>query len=368
MNFDDHAMQTRGKAVLNKKRAWVGLDGFIDKLVSVVKRREGQGNQFEAYPTLTELGQRICEASGCNLNLELFPKCEKIGGNGPLLAGVLLAMGVKVRYVGTLGIPIHPLFEAFAKKTQAISLGTPGMTQALECHDGKLLLGYTYPMDAVNYESLLRQKSAKYWMDDFSKSDLIAFQNWTMLYGMTHLLQTIAEEWLPYLSPNDHRIWFFDLADPSKRTREDLQKLLQILPRFGGKGEVYLALNRNEAKMVGDIMGIPCCSEIEKDRMDFQRWLFTLKEKLNIDCIVYHCYVGAMAVYRDEATFVSAFRAKQLQCLTGSGDHFNGGFLCGRLMHFDLEQSLLWGHSTAVLYIETGYVPSYENIQKYLSR
>jgi hypothetical protein len=361
-------MQTRWATVLSKKRAWVGLDGFIDKLVSVVKRREGQGNQFEAYPTLTELGQRICEASGCNLNLELFPKCEKMGGNGPLLASVLLTMGVNVRYVGTLGNPIHPLFKAFAKKTQAISLGTPGMTQALECHDGKLLLGYTSPMDAVNYESLLRQKSAKYWMDEFSKSDLIAFQNWTMLYGMTHLLQTIADAWLPHLSTNDHRIWFFDLADPSKRTHEDLQKLLQILPRFGGKGKVYLALNRNEARIVGETIGSPCNSEIEEDRMDFQRWLFTLKEQLNIDCVVYHCHAGAVAVYRDEVTFVPVLPIKRLQCLTGSGDHFNGGFLCGRLMNFDLEQSLLWGHSTAVFYIETGCVPSCESIQKYLSR
>ncbi|MDR2396347.1 MAG: PfkB family carbohydrate kinase [Puniceicoccales bacterium] len=359
---------SRWETVLNKKRAWVGLDGFIDKLVSVVKRREGQGNQFEAYPTLTELGQCICEASGCNLNLELFPKCEKIGGNGPLLTGVLLAMGVNVHYVGTLGNPIHPLFETFAKKTRAISLGAPGMTQALECHDGKLLLGYTYPMDAVNYESLLRQKGAKHWMDEFSKSDLIAFQNWTMLYGMTHLLQTISDEWLPHLSPNDYRIWFFDLADPSKRTREDLQKLLQILPRFGYKGKVYLALNRSEAKIVGETIGIPCRSEIEGDRMDFQRWLFTLKEKLNVDCIVYHCHVGAVAVNQDETTFVPAFRAKQLRYLTGSGDHFNGGFLCGRLMNFDFEQSLLLGHSIAVLYIETGYMPSCENIQKYLSR
>ncbi|MDR0647349.1 MAG: PfkB family carbohydrate kinase [Puniceicoccales bacterium] len=368
MNVDNCAIQSRQETVLNAKRAWVGLDGFIDKLVSVVKRREGQGNQFEAYATLTELGQRICEASGCNLNLELFPKCEKIGGNGPLLAGVLLAMGVNVRYVGTLGNPIHPLFETFASKTQAISLGPPGMTQALECHDGKLLLGYTYPMDAVNYENLLRQKSEKYWMDEFSKSDLIAFQNWTMLYGMTRLLQTISDEWLPHLSPNDHRIWFFDLADPSKRTREDLQKVLQILPRFGCKGKVYLALNRSEARIVGQTIGAPCRSEIEEDRMGFQRWLLTVKEKLNIDYIVYHCHVGAIAVHRDETTFVPAFQAKQLQCLTGSGDHFNGGFLCGRLMNFDLEQSLLWGHSTAVLYIETGCVPSYENIHKYLSR
>ena len=45
---------------------------------------------------------------------------------------------LSVRYVGALGNPsIHPVFEDFAEKTNAISLTEPGITTALEFKDGK---------------------------------------------------------------------------------------------------------------------------------------------------------------------------------------------------------------------------------------
>ena len=43
-----------------------------------------------------------------------------------------LSLGLGVRYVGALGKPsIHPVFEEFAQKTDAISLTEPGITTAL---------------------------------------------------------------------------------------------------------------------------------------------------------------------------------------------------------------------------------------------
>ena len=51
-----------------------------------------------------------------------------------------------------------------------------------------------------------------------------------------------------------------------------------------------------------------------------------------------------------------------MSCLTGSGDHFNGGFLSGVLMHLSLAQCLQLGHITSVLYIEKGHTPSKEQV------
>ena len=120
----------------------VGLDGFVDKIVTPVDKRHGMGEQFEAVETIADLGSRISAAAGKSANLELFPRFEKLGGNGPIMANALLSLGLGVKYVGALGKPsIHPVFEEFAQKTEAISLTEPGITTALEFKDGKIMLG-----------------------------------------------------------------------------------------------------------------------------------------------------------------------------------------------------------------------------------
>ena len=98
---------------LRGDRAWVGLDGFVDKIISPVQERFGIGNQFAPYTKLSDFGEKIKGASGSNLNVELYTKTEKMGGNGPLLASVLANLGVCVEYVGALGLPIHPVFKDF---------------------------------------------------------------------------------------------------------------------------------------------------------------------------------------------------------------------------------------------------------------
>ena len=60
----------------------VGLDGFVDKIVTPVDKRHGMGEQFDAIETIADLGSRISAAAGKSANLELFPRFEKLGGNG----------------------------------------------------------------------------------------------------------------------------------------------------------------------------------------------------------------------------------------------------------------------------------------------
>ena len=67
------------------------------------------------------------------------------------MANAMLSLGLGVRYVGALGRPVvHPVFEEFARKTQAISLAEPGITTALEFKDGKLMLGNTRSLEEID--------------------------------------------------------------------------------------------------------------------------------------------------------------------------------------------------------------------------
>ena len=111
---------------LASRKAVVGLDGFVDKIVAPVDKRHGLGDQYEPVETISEMGAKISAAAGKSANIELFPRFEKLGGNGPIMANAMLALGMEVRYIGALGSPsVNPVFEEFANQTKAISLCEP---------------------------------------------------------------------------------------------------------------------------------------------------------------------------------------------------------------------------------------------------
>lgn len=350
---------------LTYRRAWVGLDGFVDKIIYPVQERFGVGNNFTPFLKLLDFGEKIKQASTSNLNIELYTKTEKMGGNGPLLANTLAHLGVQVDYVGTLGIPTHSIFNDFVEKTHAISIGQPGESQALEFKDGKLILGNTQSLDNITYEQITRYIPENVLVNAYDKAELICFQNWTMIMHLTKILQKILTNIWEKLKANDQRICFFDLADPAKRSPQDVKALLKLLPKFKSKAKVFLGINRSEALYIAQLMRRPTPNTPDS----YTKCLQELRKTLAIDGVIMHCRDGAWASVGGETAFAPPQKAKQLTCLTGSGDHFNGGMLCGFLMHLSLEQCLVLGHITSVLYIETGKTPNltairslYENI------
>ena len=50
---------------------------------------------------------------------------------------------------------------------------------------------------------------------------------------------------------------FFDLADPEKRTREDITRAMQLIGRFSAHFDVIVGLNEKEAGEVAHALGLP---------------------------------------------------------------------------------------------------------------
>ena len=62
------------------KNTVVGLDGFVDKIVTPVDKRHGLEENFDPIETIAAFGSRISDAAGKSANIELFPRFEKLGG------------------------------------------------------------------------------------------------------------------------------------------------------------------------------------------------------------------------------------------------------------------------------------------------
>ena len=338
------------------KNAVVGLDGFVDKIVTPVDKRHGLEDNFDPIETIGDLGSRISAAAGKSANIELYPRFDKLGGNGPIMANALLSLGLGVRYVGALGRPvIDPVFEEFAKKTDAVSLADPGITTAAEFKDGKLMFGNMRSLGEIDYDRILQVCGEGAFIDMIAKADVISVVNWTMIPKMTSILIGIVERIMPNLPPRDTRNFFFDLTDPAKRSTEDIREVLQVISRFQAHAEVTLGLNFNEALQVSETLGL---GKGERNEESLCRMATEIRRELEIACVVVHPVKSAAAATKDGSWWTEGPFTENPKITTGAGDHFNAGFSSARLCGFSPLASLALATCTSGHYVRTAQSPT----------
>ena len=334
----------------------VGLDGFVDKIVTPVDKRHGLNDNFDPIDTIDALGSRISAAAGKSTNIELFPRFDKLGGNGPIMANAHLSLGLNVRYVGALGHPtIDPVFKDFANKTNAVSLTNPGITTALEFKDGKLMLGNTSSLEEIDYSRIVSVAGEGAFIDMLAKAEIVSVVNWTMIPKMTSILLEIVEHIMPNLPPVDTRNFFFDLTDPAKRSTEDLREVLQVISRYQAHAEVTLGLNYNESLQVCQTLGL---QEGDKDKDALCRIATDIRRKLGISCVVVHPTESASCATKDGSWWSEGPFTENPKITTGAGDHFNAGFTSARLSGLSPLTSLALATCTSGHYVRTAQSPS----------
>ena len=358
---------SRKSSQIGSKRALVGLDGFVDKIISPVAQRSGRGTDFTPFPSMAAFGQRILDFAGKSCNIELYPRMEKLGGNGPIMANSLVAGGMKVRYIGALGNKsVHPVFADFAKKTDAITLCDPGFTDALEFDDGKILLGQMASLDELSYERIIERMGEGAFLDELSRCDLIAMTNWTMIPRMTEIFEALLDRVLPTMFPRDGgRLFFFDLADPKKRSDGDIRNVLDVIGRFRGHGRVTLGLNHAEAQQVSAVLGF----DVPENKPEALKIAAaSIRQKLEITCVVIHPREGAACATRDGAWYTDGPLCEKPLISTGAGDHFNAGFVTGQVLGLSPEACLTVAVCFSGQYVRTAQSPSLAQTDSFLRK
>lgn len=347
---------------LSTHHALVGFDGFVDHIIKVVDKRYSFG-EFDAVPTLTEFGNRILRAAGQSSNVELVVQLTKLGGNGPIMANAMSQIGLGLTYVGNLGqTALHPVFQPMTERMKVYTVADPGSTDALEFEDGKLMIGKQQSLAEVTWENLQSVIGREEVQNIINQAEFIACVNWTMLPYMDTIFDGLLEEALPAATERP-RTFFFDLADPEKRTRAHLLGVLNTLPKFEAFGRAILGLNLKESTQVAEVL------EIEVPEMAeaaIEQTAMAIRKRLGIHAIVIHPRSGAAAATAEgSATFAGPF-VREPKLSTGAGDHFNAGFCSGMLLGMGLEHCLCLGTATSGYYVRMGESPTAANLVEFL--
>jgi hypothetical protein len=347
---------------LGKVKALVGLDGFVDTIIHVVGRRES-ARSYARMGQMSEFGRLIGAAAGLSANFEFVTKMVKLGGNGPIMANALASQGQRVTYIGNLGWPaLHPVFSDLAKRAKVISIAEPGYTDAIEFEDGKLMFGKHESLEDVNWATLTRHVPEARLIAMFQESSLIVLVNWTMLPFAGAIWAKIQTRVAPKLT-GENRLMFIDLADPAKRTREDIAAALKAIGRFQRYFRVILGLNLQEGRQIGAILGLPECDGSEAKVAGLAG---RIREELAIDTVVIHPTAFAAAADGTGCSSVAGPYTERPKITTGAGDHFNAGFCTGRLLGCDLAQSLQMGVATSGYYVRKAKSPSLDELVRFL--
>jgi sugar/nucleoside kinase (ribokinase family) len=335
-------------------QAFIGLDGFVDEILHVVDKRES-AEEFTRMTTIGQLAERLAGAAGKSTNIELVPQVTKLGGNGPIMSNALASFGLKVTYLGLLGHPnAHPVFEEFSQRAEVHSIAEPGHTDALEFEDGKVMVGKHASLKELTWPNIEARFGRDPFIAKIQDSAFVGFVNWTMLPYMSDVWAAILEEVCPNLTGPRRRI-FFDLADPEKRTGEDIRRALDLIGQFQDHFDVILGLNEKEANEIGEVLGL-------KTEAHTPEAITTLTgeigARLPVETVVVHPTQYAAAVTAGKVDCVKGLYTAKPKITTGAGDHFNAGFCLGKLIGLDNAMAVLTGVTASGYYVRTGRSPA----------
>jgi len=338
--------------------AFIGLDGFVDEIIHVVDKREN-AEKFDRITHIAKLGERISAAAGRSTNVELVRKLTKLGGNGPIMANALASFGLKVTYVGALGWPnLHPVFEPFSRRAEVHSIGEPGGTDALEFEDGKLIFGKLTQLAEITWPNIQARYGREKFAEKFHTASLVGLVNWTMLPYMSDIWSAIQRELCPDVTGPRRRM-FIDLADPEKRSNNDIARALELIASFNRYFDVMLGLNEKEACEISRVLGLA-------PKPHTPDGLAAMAAEINkhvpVETVVVHPTAYALAVTNGAVCQVRGPYCAKPFITTGAGDHFNSGFCVGKLLGLNNEMSLLAGVATSGFYVRTAKSPTLSDI------
>ena len=365
MHAIENTISLLKKADLEKTYATVGLDGFVDRIMRVVDKKNSDLS-VSYIKDITSFSERIAKAAGKSAAIEKHVQQVKLGGNSPIMANAMAALGIDLTYIGALGSEgsIHPVFEPLSQKAAIINLCEAAKTDALEFNDGKLMFQEIASLDNITYDRIIDEIGEDNFIQLIDKSTFAAFNHWTALMGMNDIWKGIQERICPKISKRERKI-FFDLADPAKRNDADIEDALEIISGFTPWYYTILGLNESESEHMCRVLDCEPKDSLNLEEL-MQARAEAIRSHMDIDCVTVHPISCAAAADRNGTAVVQGPYIAKPKISTGAGDHYNAGFCLGHILGGTLSDCLQTGVGVSGFYVRNAKSPTINDLAEFL--
>lgn len=276
--------------------------------------------------------------------------------------------------MGSMGFPvINPLFgKNINALVDLVSVIDPGKSNAVEFDNGKIIFSdlsvfkhYDWNYIKVNVGLSAIQKIVE-------KSTLIALVDWANLSQATSLWRGLLEDVIQQEGRKD-RIFLFDLCDPSKKSPQQINEVLDLISSYSTYGTVTLGLNENEANKIWiALQGNHRVADGETDIPNLRTVGYSIYRAMEIDTLMIHP-MDRTVVFKNQKNLgkQSVIELKghvipHPRIQTGAGDNLNAGYCFGLMAGLGIEYCMLLGMAAAGAYVRNGASPDMSAILTYI--
>jgi hypothetical protein len=331
-----------------------GFDGYVDNV------REAGTNagasDSERISTLSEFGEEIVTSAAADSSLSISWECrgQRTGGHVSHLSRVYQNLGFDPSLVGMCGDPVLDLFEREFGACTVHSLGEPGVTDAIEFNDGKLLLTESGGAATLDWETLQSRVGVDTLVDELDGAKLLGIGYWAVIPELAPILDGLRETVFPKLTdPPQHVL--LDPANIREIDREMLESIVAATHRLADVVDVTVSANRYETKELATVLG----GQTGDDLVEDARVAF---DALDVERFVGHSVTESVVVSDDGTASVRVTPVESPALTTSAGDHFNAGVSLGLVEGLPEDAAVVLGNALAHEFVRTGETPSYGDV------
>ncbi len=356
---------------IRNKTIFLGFDGYIDSLYSLVKSRENS-TTWTKMESLKNFGEYLIKIAGSSGNIERVLKRKISGGFAPNSAKAINGLGTKVFLLGALGYPtINDTFSPIlsSKTVEAISFSNPGETAGLEFDDGKIMITDFENINNISWKLIKDRVPRDVLVENLKRTHAIGFGHWSLLPNMTDIWKNLLKEVFPSIKNLKEKLLFVDLSDVKKRTKSDINKMLKTLKNVDEQIPVMLSLNDQEAVDISKALdNVKKIDPTKKNFVDYEEGGALINKEVNLSYLVVHSPHFATISTKSNHYWVTEGFTSRPRFTTGAGDHFHSGVAIGLTCGLSPAEALVMGNALTAIFVRTGNSPNLQELSVFVKK
>jgi hypothetical protein len=337
-----------------------GFDGFIDRGRQLID--EHTENSFETIGGLRALGEQIIASAdiGSSHTLEWVTTYTRTGGHTVHVGRAFDTLGFDVTVIGTYGTPVRDEYEREFDDGTIVSFAEPGVTDAVEFSDHKLLITDTGAQREINWAAIRDRVGTDRLVEAIDGRAMLGIGYWALIPALPSILKGISSDIWPRLE-DPPEFLLFDPADVRQLPLASLRQGSAVLDDLDETVPVTMCANRAESQRLGVVF---VDSVVD---FSFPDLVETVREGLGVTEYAGHVSGGSVLATEDGVWEVRSPHTTNPVVTTSAGDHFAAGVALAKRCGLEAGPRLIVGSAVAGCFVRSGSPPTYDEIRAFIA-